>query len=81
MAVSRVALVTVVSSGFGQATATLLAGHGFRVFGTSRVPAPNPAGTCEMFPLDVCSLPAFDEKAEPVDEGTHSTKSLSRKEQ
>jgi NADP-dependent 3-hydroxy acid dehydrogenase YdfG len=153
MAVSRVALVTGASSGFGQATATLLAGHSFQVFGTSHVPAPNPAGTYEMFPFDVCSetsvytcvqtilqrtgridllvnnagyaqggaleenslddvraqfetnvfgvlrrwlppqgfervrrrvfqiqsVPAFDEKAEPVDEGTHSTKSL-RKE-
>ncbi len=55
MTTSRVALVTGASSGFGQATAALLAKHGFQVFGTSRAPARNPAGTYDMLPLDVCS--------------------------
>jgi NAD(P)-dependent dehydrogenase (short-subunit alcohol dehydrogenase family) len=34
----RVVLVTGVSSGIGQATACMLAGRGFRVFGTLRRP-------------------------------------------
>ena len=37
----KVALVTGTSSGFGQATAALLAARGFLVFGTSRAPAPS----------------------------------------
>src|SRR6266487_6782186 len=55
MTTSRVALVTGASSGFGQATAALLAKHGFQVFGTSRTPIDHPAGSYEMLPLDVCS--------------------------
>jgi NAD(P)-dependent dehydrogenase (short-subunit alcohol dehydrogenase family) len=38
MEAQRVALVTGASSGIGRATAELLAGHGFIVFGTSRSP-------------------------------------------
>ena len=34
----KIALVTGVSSGIGRATATLLSGRGFRVFGTMRRP-------------------------------------------
>jgi NAD(P)-dependent dehydrogenase (short-subunit alcohol dehydrogenase family) len=55
MTLSRVALVTGASSGFGQATAALLAAQGIQVFGTSRVPAHNAPGGFELLPLDVCS--------------------------
>src|SRR6266480_3743494 len=55
MMLSRVALVTGASSGFGQATAALLTKQGFQVFGTSRAPAHNIAGNFELLPLDVCS--------------------------
>jgi NAD(P)-dependent dehydrogenase (short-subunit alcohol dehydrogenase family) len=51
----KVALVTGASSGFGQATAALLAAQGFLVFGTSRAPAHNEAFSFELLPLDVCS--------------------------
>jgi len=50
----KVALVTGVSSGFGQLTAGLLAAGGFRVFGTSRRPQPDGDGV-EMLELDVTS--------------------------
>jgi NAD(P)-dependent dehydrogenase (short-subunit alcohol dehydrogenase family) len=53
MTLSRVALVTGASSGFGQATAALLAAQGFQVFGTSRTPAHNTTGSFEPLPLDV----------------------------
>src|SRR6266436_3726372 len=55
MTLSRVALVTGASSGFGQATAALLAAQGFQVFGTSRTPAHNTTGSVELLPLDVDS--------------------------
>ena len=55
MTASRVVLVTGASSGFGQATTALLAAHGFQVFGISRAPLPDPAGSYEVLPLDVCS--------------------------
>ncbi len=55
MIASRVALVTGASSGFGQAIAARLWAYGFQVFGTSRAPVTNPAGTPEVLPLDVCS--------------------------
>ena len=55
MTLSRVALVTGASSGFGQATAALLAAQGFQVFGTSRTPAHNTTGSFELLPLDVDS--------------------------
>jgi NAD(P)-dependent dehydrogenase (short-subunit alcohol dehydrogenase family) len=55
MTVSRVALVSGASSGFGQATAALLAAQGFQVFGTSRAPSHNATGSFELLPLDVGS--------------------------
>src|SRR6266566_535672 len=55
MTTSRVALVTGASSGFGQATAALLAKYGFQVFGISCTPIDYFVGSYEMLPLDVCS--------------------------
>ena len=50
-----VVLVTGASHGIGQATAMLLASHGYQVFGTARKPAgEGPAGV-QMLPLDVTS--------------------------
>ncbi|HZR41093.1 MAG TPA: oxidoreductase [Ktedonobacteraceae bacterium] len=49
-----VALITGASSGIGQATAELLATHGFTVFGTSRSPE-KLTRTYQLLPLDVRS--------------------------
>jgi NAD(P)-dependent dehydrogenase (short-subunit alcohol dehydrogenase family) len=51
----KVALVTGVSSGFGQATAARLSAQGFRVFGTSRAALDHAAFSYEVLPLDVRS--------------------------
>ena len=51
----KIALITGVSSGIGRATATLLSGRGFRVFGTMRRPGEpdGQLGTVEVIRLDV----------------------------
>jgi NAD(P)-dependent dehydrogenase (short-subunit alcohol dehydrogenase family) len=51
----RVVLITGASSGIGQATATLLATRGFRVYGTSRKPRSDKMDGYEMLKLDVTS--------------------------
>src|SRR5512144_275064 len=51
---SRVVLITGASSGIGRATAELLAGRGYRVFGGFRAPATtSPLAGVELIPLDV----------------------------
>jgi NADP-dependent 3-hydroxy acid dehydrogenase YdfG len=51
---SRVVLITGASSGIGRATAELLAGRSFRVFGGVRTPATTlPVASVELVPLDV----------------------------
>jgi len=54
MASQPVALITGASSGIGQATAELLAAHGFTVFGTSRAPTQDKR-SYTWLPLDVRS--------------------------
>src|SRR5207249_8808054 len=56
----RIALVTGASSGFGKATASLLAGRGLRVFGTSRAPRADRGDGLEMPELDVDSDASVD---------------------
>jgi NAD(P)-dependent dehydrogenase (short-subunit alcohol dehydrogenase family) len=51
----HIALITGASSGFGQLTAALLAGRGWRVFGTSRKAGAAAGGAFEMLNLDVHS--------------------------
>lgn len=55
MSQEKIALVTGVSSGIGRATATLLSGRGFRVFGTMRRPSETNErlGDVELVRLDV----------------------------
>jgi NAD(P)-dependent dehydrogenase (short-subunit alcohol dehydrogenase family) len=62
----KVALVTGTSSGFGQATAALLAAQGFRVFGTSRTPAVSGSTSYELLSLDVRSDQSVQECIETV---------------
>ncbi|WAS91203.1 SDR family NAD(P)-dependent oxidoreductase [Nannocystis punicea] len=50
-----VALVTGASSGLGRATASLLAAHGYRVFGTSRTPSGVASAPYPVLALDVRS--------------------------
>ena len=52
---SQTILVTGASSGIGQATARLLAGRGFTVFGTARKPQSAQSQGVTMVPLDVRS--------------------------
>src|SRR5438034_7623593 len=56
----RIALVTGASSGFGKATASLLAGRGLRVFGTSRSPRGDRGDGFEMLELDIDSDASVD---------------------
>jgi len=56
----RVAVVTGASSGFGKATASLLAARGFRVFGTSRTPRADRDDGFEMLQLEVDSDASVD---------------------
>jgi short-subunit dehydrogenase len=51
----KVVLITGASSGVGKITASLLAGSGYRVFGTSRQPGKDASSEYEMLPLDVRS--------------------------
>lgn len=51
----RVVLITGASSGIGRAIADLLSRQGYRVFGTSRRPAPDARFDFEMLELDVTS--------------------------
>ena len=55
-----VVLITGASSGLGLATASLLAGRGFKVFGTSRKPPRDDANGFEMLQLDVTSDESVD---------------------
>jgi short-subunit dehydrogenase len=50
-----VVLVTGASRGIGQSTATLLAEHGYTVFGTARKPSGESKHEFELLPLDVTS--------------------------
>jgi NADP-dependent 3-hydroxy acid dehydrogenase YdfG len=50
-----VVLVTGASHGLGQATAALLAEHGYQVFGTARQPTADNVRGIQMLPLDVTS--------------------------
>jgi NAD(P)-dependent dehydrogenase (short-subunit alcohol dehydrogenase family) len=52
---SKVALVTVASSGIGEATAHRLATAGYKVYGTSRRGGPTSQRSFQMLPLDVTS--------------------------
>src|SRR2546428_9655757 len=62
----RVAAVTGASSGFGKATASLLAARGFRVFGTSRTPRADRWDGFEMVELDVDSDGSVYRGVKPV---------------
>ena len=55
MSHDRFVLITGASSGFGKLTASLLAKHGFRVFGTSRKPSGGKQNEIEMLQLDITS--------------------------
>jgi NAD(P)-dependent dehydrogenase (short-subunit alcohol dehydrogenase family) len=57
----RVVLVTGASSGIGLACATLLAGRGFRVYGTLRRAATGPVGNVTMLTADVTNDQSVDQ--------------------
>ena len=52
---NKVVLITGASSGMGRATAELLSGHGYRVFGTSR----ELRRACRRLPMSRCSRSTF----------------------
>jgi NAD(P)-dependent dehydrogenase (short-subunit alcohol dehydrogenase family) len=62
----RVVLVTGASSGIGLACATLLAGRGFRVYGTSRRAAGNPVSNVTMLTADVTDDQSVDQAVAAV---------------
>jgi NAD(P)-dependent dehydrogenase (short-subunit alcohol dehydrogenase family) len=66
MTSTRIALVTGASTGIGLATASRLAAQGFRVFGTSRTPAPGGSTSYELLSLDVRSDLSVQECIETV---------------
>jgi NAD(P)-dependent dehydrogenase (short-subunit alcohol dehydrogenase family) len=62
----KVVLVTGASSGLGRATAALLAGQGYRVFGTSRLPSVADLPGVEMLILDVREDASVEQAVESV---------------
>jgi len=62
----RVVLVTGASSGIGLACTTLLAGRGFRVYGTSRRGAGNPVSNVTMLTADVTDDQSVDQAVAAV---------------
>src|SRR5436305_1152381 len=67
---AQVILITGASSGIGRATAELLAGHGYRVYGTSRNPSAHNVSGYQLLPLEVTSDDSVAECVRAVAERT-----------